>query len=331
MNHSFIKAYQDIKNSKLTHLTGLWLIHGDDTLLHQWFIDACRPLFKQHGQIVKRISLNTPQDWASVTTEVASLSLFGDKVAVILDGKVRPDSQTIDKLGHFAQDPNGNTIIYTLPHQDKKAQNTKLFTLFSQYGQAIDAKLYDERLRSELLSLKAYELNTNFGDDAWRFLLSHTENNLLSAYQALIRLTDLYFDDPKVLDVSDVIPAIVSDYQYSVFHLGDSLLLGDTPKVLQILQHLRQTDTAPSVVLWGLAKEIQLVLKAMNNQNFDSLGIWRSKTHLYQKALKNGYINSQFLEDLYNIDKSIKGLTNDNAWQQIEHLCLKMCGVMALT
>lgn len=330
----FISVYQDIKqaldDNNPPAVTGLWLIHGDDELLHQWFIDACRPLFDNNHQLIKRISLHTPKDWQGVLSKVASLSLFDDKVAVITDGKARPATDLFAPLTQFAKNPNDNAIIYSLPYQDKKSQNSKWFGIFKQYGTVIDAKIYDENMRLSLLKIKASDYKLTLNTSAWQFLMTHTENNLLSAHQALMRLVNLT-DNTAVLGVDDIMPALVSDYTYSVFNLCDTLLLGDSHKALRILYHLKNTNTAPSLILWAIAKEIHLVLNTKDGQSFDSLGIWQSKASLYRTAIHNNHIHTDMLDNLYQIDKSIKGLSDDTTWQQLEILCLNMCGINTLS
>lgn len=334
MSSAFLTSYHELKAQKIPAITGLWLIHGNEPLLHTWFVDACRPIFHHNQQIIKRMELTSTKDWDNVISELGSLSLFGEDVAIVLTGKAKPNSAVLSQLATFADDANNqnthHALIYSLPQQDKKAQASKLFALFNQKGCVIDANIHSENMRESILMSKADELGVQFNDEAWHFVLTHTENNLLSAYQALMRAADLYAHSPQ-LDLDDVMAVLVSDYQYSVFNLADNILAGDATRVLQILHHLKQTDTAPSLVLWALSKEIGQVLRLQDGQTFEQLGIWRNKSALYHNAAKSHRFYAEQLADIYDIDKSIKGLSQANSWQLIEHLVINLCGIATLS
>lgn len=256
---------------------------------------------------------------------------------MIVTGKQKCDDLTLKALQAFGDvakaGQSGHCLIYQLPKQDKKAQNTKLYQCFNTHGMVVDCHIYSEQDRRELLVYQAGKFGLSLALPAWQFLLDETEHHLLSAYQALWRAADLYNSTPKTpmtLDVEKLMPVLVSDYQYSVFHLCDTLLLGDAKKSQHILHHLRQVDTAPSVILWGIAKEIRQVLALQSGKSMQALGIWQSKTKLYHQALNRYTIQPKHLMLVYDIDKSIKGVGEQNVWQALEMLCLSLCGVGVL-
>lgn len=324
MNSRFLPTYQALLQGDLRQVAGLWLIHGDEPLLTQWLIDGFRPIFAQNDMPIKRLSLHSPKDWHDVLAELDSLSLFGGDNAVILSGKATPTADVLEHLTQFAEAVKNNetahTLIYELPKQDKKAQTTKLFKLFATHGNVIDCQLYDEKMRSEILAVKATRFGIRLNPEAWQLLLADTENNLLAGYQALWRLSDLYPSD--VIDLERLKNALVSDYQYSVFNLCDTLLLGDTVKTLHILHELKRLDTAPSLVLWGLGKEIRTLLQLQSGKPMSELGIWQSKAHLYHTASQRLAVAPEHLAKLYEMDKLIKGVLQGNVWQAFETLII---------
>lgn len=338
MQSRFLPTYQALKQGKQNRLTGLWLLHGDEPLVLQWFIDACRPLWQNNHQTIKRLSLNSPKDWQAVTAELGSLSLFGEDTALIVSGKQKCPDELLAVLAEFGEDAkagnSGHCLIYELPKQDKKAQNTKLFKTFLTHGRVVDCHVYDEKDRRGLLTQKADELGLTLDPHAWQMLLEHTENHLLAAHQALWRLADLHPNHPRI-DSELLKDALVSDYQYSVFNLCDTLLLGNPQKALQILDQLRQTDTAPTLVLWGIAKEARTLLQLKNGKSMNELGIWQSKTALYRTALNRQNADkdadNRTLSLLYTTDQAIKGINPTDPWQLLRQLCLMMCGVGGVT
>lgn len=324
MQSKFISTYQQILRQQPL-ITGLWLLHGDEPLVQNWLIDAMRPLFIKHNQVIKRIDLHSKKDWELVIAELDNLSLFAEHNAIIVSGKQKPSEVVLQQLTHFANSiQQGNSkhcLIYTLPRQDKKAQASPLFQLFATKGHSVDCHIFDEATRHAILAQKAKEFNIQLDQDAWHLLMTHTEHHLVNAYQTLWRLSDLYPN--SAIDPQMLTNALSGGGQYSVFDLCDTLLIGDGNKALQILSELKQT-TASSIVLWAVAKEIRHLLQ-LQYTDFDKLNLWKKKQLLYQKAKNRHSVNSEHLKQLYAIDQVIKGLHTGNEWTMLANLCLEIC------
>lgn len=315
---------------------GLWLIHGDDALACAWLIDACRPIWSNNNQVIQRMELTSPKSWHDAVNELTALSLFDDSTALIVTGKHKidpKDRSLMASLSGFAQDiKDGNSqnhLIWCLPKQDKKSLASKAMQFFDTHGLIIDANVYDERLRGELLHLKAGTLGLELDTHAWQMLMTATEGNLLTAYQTLWRLSFLPHNTPIQADTLE--QALVAGADFNVFDLSDALLSGNAPKTLAILSHLKHTDTAPSIVLWAVAKDARLILQIQAGKHPSELSIWQSKTHAYtQSVQRTHHLSSNWLAQIYTIDKTIKGASHLNVWSEIERLCLAMCGVASL-
>lgn len=334
MQKRFLDIHHDLTAGNLTQVAGLWLLTGNDPLVQSWLIDDFRPLFANHQQIIKRLELSSPKHWQAVISELGSLSLFAENTALIVSGNQKCDDKILTELAEFAQQvaqgTSNHCLIYQLPKQDKKAQNGKLYQLFAKNGVVADCEVYHEKDRKALLLAKAQQFELTLDDEAWAFLLAQTENNLLSAYQALWRASDLYANQKdEVLQINALMPALVSNYKYSVFELCDELLKGNAQKTLQILNHLRQTDSEPAKILWAIGKEVRLILQLQAGKSFGELGIWQSKIALYQLA-KNRPLADDILHDLYTLDQTIKGLTGGSVWLLLSQICLKICGRTAI-
>ena len=145
-----------------TPCCGLWLMHTDEPLLADWLIDACRPIWANNNQIIKRLELSSPKSWYDAVNELSGLSLFDEHTALIVTGKHKPDTKDktlMANLDQFAKDVvdghSLNHLIWYLPKQDKKSLATKAIQFFNQSGLIIDGNIYDERQRGDFLSLKA--------------------------------------------------------------------------------------------------------------------------------------------------------------------------------
>lgn len=326
MQKRFLAVMNELQSTSRPN--GLWLAHSDEPLVLQWLIDACRPIWQQQQQIIKRIELSSSKDWLDAIAQLNALSLFDEHHAIIVSGKHKPDDKTLAHLAQFAQSANdgqnSSHLLWLLPKQDKKSQHAKAFTLFANAGLIIDANVYTESDRQALLAWQADKLGLTLDTDAWQLLLSHTQNDLLTAHQNLWRLSlsgDLLITPQKLAD------GMTDGGLFTVFDLSDALLQQHLPQALKILQHLRDTDVAPSMVLWVIAKDIKILAQLQQGANPTTLGIWRDKIASYQRLARQyppATLNL-WLAYVYHIDKSIKGLGIDDGWRILHDLLWLIC------
>lgn len=328
MQRQFLSIFAEL-NSHSFSTKGLWLLHSDEDLLGQWLIDALKPHWRNNEQTIKRFELISVKSWQTVINELRGLGLFEQGTALIVTGNHKPDQKALKALDEFAQDvKNGQAnhhLLWCLPKQDKKSLASKTFQLFTAHGMVIDANIYHEQLRADILRAKAKELRLHLSASAWQLLLFHTEHNLLGAFQTLWRLSlqpDSTIDDDALAD------SLVKGAQFDVFALSDSLLSGNIHKSLQILHHLRHTDIAPSLVLWVMSKDARLISQIQAGKDPRSLGIWQSKICTYQQAAeRTRHLSHTWSEHIYHIDKTIKGMGQQDVWQPIQRLAISLCGI----
>lgn len=358
MQQTFLNCYPELLTSKPSQqtLTGLWLAHGDEPLLHDWLIDAMHPLWQAHNQAIRRIELQSSRTWQDVLAELSSLSLFADANALVITGNHKPDKTQLSELLRFAQDCQHNTTAHTgnpqhcllwlLPKQDKRSQSSRWFAPFAEHGRVIDCHLYNEQQRQQLLHIQAQRFGLQLNTEAWQLLLTQTQNHLLAAYQTLWRLSYLLApklaeltpsssgsDIPLHINADDLQAALVSDQQYSVFDLSDAMLAGDQIQVLHIFKQLQATDEPASLILWVIAKDMRLLQQLHDGKPAQSLGIWRSKQHSYQQAsLRLHHHNCQHWQDLLlSCDQAIKGVINQPAHELLLQAALAVTGMNLFT
>ncbi|PNK61327.1 DNA polymerase III subunit delta [Psychrobacter sp. FDAARGOS_221] len=352
MQDSFLNIYPKLTQVQADHnlnLTGLWLAHGDEPLLQQWLVDAMRRSWHLQNLAIKRIELVSAKTWLEVLTELNSLSLFDDATAVIITGNHKPDKDVQQQLETFAIEANAgnnqNCVLWLTAKVDKRAQSSKWFAPFAKFGQVIDCNLYNENQRQQLLSLHAQRFGLALQPEAWQFLMVQTEHHLLSAYQALWRLSYLFApqiaelnaqsentEQPTAsfsIDVEALQAALVSDAQYSVFDLSDAMLAGNATQVVKIIEQLRATEEPTPLVLWAISKDMRLILQLLDGQDPQSIGIWSSKQSLYQSACRRQTPQSvaDWADILYQCDKSVKGVNRQPAWELILQAALRVTGV----
>lgn len=351
MQDTFIQAYPKLLQPSVV-VAGLWLAHGDEPLLSQWLIDALRPHWRAQNYAIKRIELVSVKSWQEVLSELGSQSLFDDASALVVTGNHKPDKPVIEELERFAQDAqtgaHSHSLVWLTPKQDRRAQSSKWFTPFTQYGHVIDCNLYNEQQRQQLLQIQAQQFGLRLSQDAWQLLMSHTEHHLLSAYQTLWRLSYLFapqlvidIDDSSqetgssvqpvnniALDIKDLQAALVSDAQFSVFDLSDAMLMGNSTQVAKIIFQLKATDEPTTLVLWAISKDMRQIMQLMDGQDPQALGIWRSKQGLYQQACRrqSKAQTAEWPALLYRCDQAIKGLIRQPAWELLLQAALELAG-----
>jgi len=358
MQESFIQAYPKLLQPSVA-VAGLWLAHGDEPLLHQWLIDALRPHWRAQNYARKRIELVSVKSWQEVLSELSSQSLFDDASALIVTGNHKPDKAVIAELERFAVDAqtgaHSHSLLWLTPKQDRRAQSSKWFAPFAQYGNIIDCNLYNEQQRQQLLQIQAQQFGLRLSQEAWQLLMSHTEHHLLSAYQTLWRLSYLFApqlaDNNKqlaanipeandksstsvntsanvALDITDLQAALVSDAQFSVFDLSDAMLAGNSAQVAKIIFQLKATDEPTTLVLWAISKDMRHIMALLDGQDPQALGIWRSKQGLYQQASRrqSKAQTAEWPTLIYRCDQAIKGVVRQPAWELLLQAALELSG-----
>lgn len=342
MNQAFLPAYQQLNQSPSslqTAATGLWLLHGDEPLLPQWLIEKLQPAWRKANMPIHRMDIVNAKSWHEILGELSSLSLFDESKVIIAQGNHKPDKVSLAELEQFASQRPSNCLIVIMPKQDKKSQSNAFFKLCETYGQVIDCQLYQENQRKLLLQQRAKEFGLDLTPSAWQELQSHTQHNLLSAFQSLWRLSLLYptsSNNPIQIGEKQLQQGLVSQSQFTTFDLSDAMLLGNLPQVMLILQQLRHSEEPESLVLWVIAKDMRNLQSLLAGQNYASLGIWQTKQNDYQQALYRlrqlppeqlTTTLESWTNKLYQCDQAIKGLIKQPAWELLIQLASELAGV----
>ncbi|MEC7118678.1 MAG: DNA polymerase III subunit delta, partial [Pseudomonadota bacterium] len=241
----------------------------------------------------------------------------------------KPDANTLLQLERFIASPNDNQLLIVMPKQDSQAQKTKFYKTIEANGWVVTLNIRSESERRQLLQQMATSQGLQLTPEAWTLLLSHTENNLLAAHQALLRLSALH-DISRPADLADLKPALVEQSRFSTFDLADAALQGQAEKALQILQFLQESGEPESLVLWTLAKEMRLVMQLLSRPNSEQqLGIWQNRVSLYRLATRRlSLAETQDWSDLLRqADECIKGIRDEPTWDLLLRCTLALAGI----
>lgn len=342
MQHSFLAAYELAKQSSYP-ATGLWLLHGDDTLLAQWLIERLQPQWQAQQMVIQRFDITGAKAWPEILAELNSLSLFDDSKVIIAHGNHKPDKDSLAQLQAFATQGSANCLIVMSDKYDKKSQQSAFFQLCQTHGQVIDCQLTSPHQREQLHKQQAQRFGLNLTPTAWQRLLAQTQHNLLTAYQSLWRLSYLYAPtfDPNTdaglqalitIDEHQLTDGLISQSRYTTFDLSDAMLQGNIAQVVTIVQHLKRADEPETLILWVISKDMRNIQSLQAGASFQSLGIWSTKQGLYNQALRRHTPAStrDWSDMLYACDQAIKGLVNQPAWERLLQAALAVAGVRLL-
>lgn len=329
MHQHFLSAYQQVNN--LTQpTTGVWLLHGDEKLLSQWFIEKLQPHWLNHGLSILRMDIVNAKSWQDILIELNSLSLFDDNKVIIAQGNHKPDKESLLLFSEFIKQNSTNCLVIISDKYDKKSQNSTFFQLCERFGQVIDCQIYQEYQREKLLKHQAEEFGLQLTDSAWQLLLDHTQNNLLTAYQTLWRLSYLYSPNlsPTTIHDDQLQDGLVSQSQFTTFDLSNAMLSGNLSQVAKILQHLKRVEEPESLVLWVIANDMRTLQSLQAGNSYQKLGIWQAKQDLYQQALQRhaNHDISQWSNLLYRCDQAVKGLIKQPAWELLYQSAFILAG-----
>ena len=112
------------------------------------------------------------------------------------------------------------------------------------------------------------------------------------------------------------------------FKLFELIAKDDLNGVLSLLRSMKRNDkNSVALVLWILARDCRALIELKNgNSNLKSLRIWDNQIIYYQEVAKNlsHQSISKIVMLLDSMDKSIKGVNNNDPWIIAEEIVMKL-------
>lgn len=313
---------------RINQVNGVWLMHGAEPLLEQNLLTQLRQYWQNQDIERQRFELQNVNDWKQIFSALNSLSLFSQQLAIEVHGNIKPDAQGLKQLKAFIQDPQNNSLVIVFPKQESQSLKSAFFQTIEANGTLVQLTAYTVQDQRKILILEAQKLNVQLTDEAWKWLVFHHENNLLSARNSLMNVADS-FPELEMIDVSELEQCLQDQSRFSTFDLGDACLKGDLAQAVKILNFLLESGEPPTLIFWVIQKEMRLLLQLFEQpQNALQLGIWKSKLSLYQQALRR-FSGAQLLmwpALLLQIDAAIKGIGHENPKLLLLQAVTTLCG-----
>ncbi len=320
-------------------LAPIYLISGDEPLLQQECCDAIR-LAARDQQFNERELMHAEAsfDWSELIQCANSLSLFADKKLIELripNGK--PGDKGSKALVSYAESASSdNTLMVVMPKLDASAQRSKWFKSLDKSGIHIQLWPVDASALPGWIQQRLSKAGLTSTPGAVQMLAERVEGNLLAASQEIEKLRLTVPDDH--VDEEAINDSVSNSARYDVFTLVDSALKADASHCARILSGLRAEGSEPTVILWAITRELRS-LSSMSRmmqqgqhleQIFKSQRIWDKRKPLMRNALNR--LRERDLRNMLihaaRIDRSLKGLGDDNVWDELSALSLRMANII---
>jgi DNA polymerase-3 subunit delta len=171
-------------------------------------------------------------------------------------------------------------------------------------------------------------------NESLELLAARVEGNLLAAKQEIDKLILLAENGRVTIDT--VRAAVADGARFDVFQLTDAALAGDRTRAARVLHGLQREGVAAPLVMWSLAREINVVADVVYRMDGGSsagramadAGVWRSRQGLIGKAARSFDLPAarQLVASAGHADRVVKGARPGQTWNALLELTLALAG-----
>jgi len=310
----------------------IYLVSGDETLLVQECADQIRAAARRGGCSERRI-LDAGErsfQWQDLLDDAGSLSLFAEQRLLELrlpSGKPGKDgSQAL--LTYLDSASEGDVLLIVAGRIDKASMNSKWHKAIDQAGVTVQIWPVSADDLPRWLQRRATARGLDIDREALGLLAERVEGNLLAAVQELEKLHLLA--DGERIDVDRVTEAVANSARFTLFGMIDIALAGRLEDALRMLHGLRAEGVQPAALVWGFARELQLLQALVEAreagrppvQAMAEARVWKSRQAAVGAAIgRHDPTSCAALLDLAGaLDASIKSYGPGNPWEIMELL-----------
>jgi DNA polymerase-3 subunit delta len=320
-------------------LAPLYVITSDEHLLALEASDKIRKSARSNGCSERDVLVvDRSFKWGELLAANQSQSLFGDKKLIELripTGKPGKDGGQALQNYTATLNPDNVTII-SLPKLDWATQKAAWVATLQQSAVYIDIPLVERAHLPNWIGVRLAAQQQSADRQSLDFIADRVEGNLLAAHQEIQKLALLH--PPGKLSFEQCHDAVLNVARYDVFKLNEAMLVGDTARLVRMMDGLKGEGEALPLVLWALSEEIRTLLKlksaAIQGRPIPALlkeyRIWGPRERLMEPALRRLSLATleAALKDAAQVDKMVKGLRArtfaGDAWDALLQLGLKV-------
>ena len=322
-----------LNDKHFTPLTSM-LITGADLFL-------CEKAYLKIQSFIKKKNDDRPHvfdldasgfNWQPIYSLANNGSLFDELTFITLKSKTALKKSQHDELLQLISKSSDVIFILILPKLTKAQEKQAWIQTIIKQGLVISADPLAHYKLPQLIKQQLKEKSLQTTQEGCELLANSFEGNLLGLEQEIEKLSLIFTEG--MISFEELAQNISNQSHASIFQCIDHALAKNTLKSQKILQQLNRDKTEPAIILWAIVKELRTLISMKFDMNkgesltntLNKYHIWQSKKAMFQTQLQNRPLADfyHFMQAAKNIDASIKGLSNLNAWQLLATLLLKI-------
>ena len=326
---------EQLQSQLARELKPLYTVYGAETLLAIEASDLIRARARAEGYTEREVlTVESGFKWGHLALAAGTQSLFAARKLLELripTGKPGAEGGAAIQSYCDALPAETVTLIH-LPDLDWRTLKTGWFDVLERAGVAVEARLVARKALPQWLAGRLKAQNQDADARTLEFIAERVEGNLMAAYQEVQKLALLH--PPGTISFEDARDAVLDVARYDVFSIGEALLEGDVARLARMLDGLRGEGAAPPLVLWAMTEEIRAIGKTITGVAAGKplAMLWRdarvfgaAHQNLMQQSHKRFSLGqvSDALRHAAGIDRTIKGLTKGDAWDELLQLALR--------
>ena len=307
----------------------LSLIHGKEMILKNDIKDFLTKEFTDQGYD-ETIIFEASESDSLLTTIQNNLGggLLGSQLLIKVihrEGRFpKALSETLEKID---LDNMSNIKIIVDSISESISSNTKWIKDNKEFIQIIECTKLKPLDEKKWLREKLNFLDKNDADRVAKHLFELNSSNLVAHRNDIETLKILHSAEKDSVSLENSISSSI----HAPYELEDCLLNLNEKKSIKILRQIKQNDpNSLALVIWVLDKLISTSLMAKKSSSpkryLENTKMWNSKISLYLSFIKKMESNLLNLsKDIFEIEKTFKGIKRLDAWKEVERLIIRIC------
>ena len=307
----------------------LSLIHGKEMILKNEVKDFLTKEFADQGFDETIIfEANESDGLLSAIQNNLGGNLFGSQLIIKVvhsEGRFPKDlSEILEKID---LDNMSNIKIIIDSISESISPNTKWIKDNKEFIQIVECTKLKPLDEKKWLRDKLNFLDKKDADRVARHLFELNSSNLVAHRNDIETLKILH--SAKIDSVS--LENSLSSSIHAPYELEDCLLNFNEKRSIKILRQIKQNDpNSLALVIWVLDKLISTSLMAKKSASqkkyLENAKMWNSKISLYLSFVRKMESSlSSLSKDIFEIEKTFKGIKRLDAWKEVERLIIKIC------
>ena len=207
------------------------------------------------------------------------------------------------------------------------SSNTKWIKDNKELIQIIECKKLKPLDEKKWLRNRLNFLDKKDADKVAKHLFDLNSSNLVAHRNDIEILKILHSAEKDSVSLENSISSSI----HAPYELEDCILSLNEKKSIKILRQIKQNDPSSlALVIWVLDKLISTSMMAKKSASpkkyLENAKMWSTKITLYLSFIKKMEASLlSFSKDIFEIEKTFKGIKRFDAWKEVERLIIKIC------